>query len=116
MIDSPLPGRGGAGVRFCGPARLRYPRDATLTTRRSPMDDIQVHQHIERLVAEEHELWKDESAGTVSEADARRLAEVKVLLDQCWDLLRQRRALREAELHPEGADVRQPEGVERYQP
>ena len=56
-----------------------------------------------------------QSAGTVSEADARRLAEVKVLLDQCWDLLRQRRALREAELDPEGAHVRQPEVVERYQ-
>jgi Protein of unknown function (DUF2630) len=36
-------------------------------------------------------------------------------LDQCWDRLRQRRALREAGLDPEGAHVRPPELVERYQ-
>jgi hypothetical protein len=66
-------------------------------------------------VAEEHALWTDESRGQGSESDARRLEEVKVMLDQCWDLLRQRRALREAHLDPEGAHVRQPEVVERYE-
>jgi uncharacterized protein YhaN len=79
------------------------------------MDDTQLHQQIERLVTEEHELWKDESQGHASESDARRLEEVKVMLDQCWDLLRQRRALREAHLDPDGAHVRQPEVVERYE-
>ncbi len=79
------------------------------------MDDTQLHQQIERLVTEEHELWKDESQGHASESDARRLEEVKVMLDQCWDMLRQRRALREAHLDPDGAHVRQPEVVERYE-
>jgi hypothetical protein len=37
------------------------------------------------------------------------------MLDQCWDLLRQRRALREAHLDPGEAHVRQPEVVERYE-
>jgi hypothetical protein len=79
------------------------------------MDETQIHQQIERLVTEEHELWKDESQGTSSENDARRLDELKVMLDQCWDLLRQRRALREAHLDPDGAHVRRPEVVERYE-
>ena len=56
------------------------------------MDDEQIHQQIEGLVAEEHRLWQDESSGSVSEADRQRLASLKVSLDQCWDLLRQRRA------------------------
>ena len=79
------------------------------------MDDTQLHQQIERLVAEEHALWTDESQGHGSESDARRLEEVKVMLDQCWDLLRQRRALREAGRNPDAAEARPPEIVERYQ-
>jgi protein-disulfide isomerase len=55
-------------------------------------DDPQIHGTIEQLVAEEHELWERESAGNASEADGQRLQQVKVSLDQCWDLLRQRRA------------------------
>ena len=79
------------------------------------MDDPQVHGTIEQLVAEEHELWERESAGNASETDRRRLQDVKVSLDQCWDLLRQRRALREAGRDPETADVRRPEVVEHYE-
>ena len=79
------------------------------------MDDPQVHGTIEQLVAEEHELWERESAGNASEVDRRRLQDVKVSLDQCWDLLRQRRALREAGRDPETADVRRPEVVEHYE-
>lgn len=60
------------------------------------MDDPQIHGTIEQLVAEEHALWQRESAGNATEADRQRLQDVKVSLDQCWDLLRQRRALREA--------------------
>ena len=41
--------------------------------------------------------------------------ELKVSLDQCWDLLRQRRALREAGRDPDAADLRRPEVVERYE-
>jgi Protein of unknown function (DUF2630) len=79
------------------------------------MDDSQIHQAIEKLVAEEHELWQRESAGDAGEAERRRLDELNVALDQCWDLLRQRRALREAGLDPEAAATRPPEVVERYQ-
>ena len=79
------------------------------------MNDPQIHGTIERLVAEEHELWEREAAGTAGDADRQRLQEVKVTLDQCWDLLRQRRALREAGRDPDDADVRRPEVVERYE-
>ena len=79
------------------------------------MDDPQIHTEIEQLVTEEHELWDRESAGTADDADRRRLASVKVSLDQCWDLLRQRRALREAGRDAGGADVRRPEVVEGYE-
>jgi hypothetical protein len=83
--------------------------------RRVSMDEAQVHTQIERLVEEEHALWKDEAEGGSSEQDGKRLKEVQVMLDQCWDLLRQRRALREAQLDPDGASVRQPEVVEHYE-
>ena len=79
------------------------------------MNDPQIHGTIEQLVAEEHELWERESAGDATDADRQRLQAVKVSLDQCWDLLRQRRALREAGRDPGAADVRQPEVVERYE-
>jgi Protein of unknown function (DUF2630) len=79
------------------------------------MDEAQIHGSIEQLVAEEHDLWQRESAGNASEADRQRLEELKVSLDQCWDLLRQRRALREAGLDPDAAAVRSPDVVEGYE-
>ena len=79
------------------------------------MDDPQIHGTIEQLVAEEHELWEREAAGNGSENDRQRLRDLKVLLDQSWDLLRQRRALREAGRDPDAADVRRPEVVESYE-
>jgi hypothetical protein len=79
------------------------------------MADENVHGRIERLVAEEHELWDREAQGIATDDDRRRLETVKVSLDQCWDLLRQRRALREASLDPRAARVRDPEVVERYE-
>ena len=79
------------------------------------MADEQIHGEIEKLVAEEQELWQRESAGNAGDADRRRLESVRISLDQCWDLLRQRRALRESGLDPNAASVRQPETVERYE-
>jgi hypothetical protein len=79
------------------------------------MDDSQIHANIERLVAEEHELWQRESAGSAGAAERTRLQEVKVSLDQCWDLLRQRSALRRAGGDPDAAEVRRPEVVENYE-
>ena len=77
--------------------------------------DAQIHSSIEELVAEEHELWSRESAGEATDDDRRRLEALRVSLDQCWDLLRQRRALRDAGRSPESAEVRGPETVERYE-
>jgi hypothetical protein len=79
------------------------------------MDDPQIHGTIEELVAEEHELWARESAGNASDADRQRLQQLQISLDQCWDLLRQRRALRDAGGDPDSAGVRRPEVVERYE-
>jgi Protein of unknown function (DUF2630) len=78
------------------------------------MDDAQIHGSIEQLVAEEHDLWQREASGNASESDQRRLQELKVSLDQCWDLLRQRRALREAGRDPDDAEARPEDVVENY--
>jgi hypothetical protein len=79
------------------------------------MEDPQIHASIEDLVAEEHELWQRESDGTATDADRARLRQLKVSLDQCWDLLRQRNALRDAGRDPDAAQVRPADVVERYQ-
>ena len=79
------------------------------------MEDAQIHRSIEELVAEEHELWQREAVGTATEDDRQRLAALKVSLDQCWDLLRQRRALREAGRDPDAAHVRTADVVEDYE-
>ena len=79
------------------------------------MEDERVHERIEQLVAEEHELYERAAEGGLSESEHRRLEAIKVGLDQCWDLLRQRRALREAGYDPSAARVRDPEVVERYE-
>jgi Protein of unknown function (DUF2630) len=79
------------------------------------VNDPQIHSSIEQLVAEEHELWERESSGNATEDDRRRLKTVQVSLDQCWDLLRQRRARRDAGLDPDTAEERSPNVVEGYQ-
>jgi Protein of unknown function (DUF2630) len=78
------------------------------------MNDPQIHESIEQLVAEEHELWERESSGSATDDDRRRLEQVRVSLDQCWDLLRRRRALRTAGLDPDSAEERPADVVERY--
>lgn len=79
------------------------------------MSDTDVQGMIESLVREEHELWERESAGEASDGDRRRLNEIKVQLDQYWDLLRQRRALREFGLDDDAAQPRRPDVVENYE-
>jgi len=103
----------GAGTRNQAAA---IDRSATMvsSTQEAKMDDGQIHGTIEQLVAEEHELWEREAAGTATDGDRRRLDELKVSLDQCWDLLRQRRARRDAGLDPDGAAARAEDVVERY--
>jgi len=51
----------------------------------------------------------------LSQSEHQRLESIKVGLDQCWDLLRQRRALREAGYDEDAARVRDPEVVEGYE-
>ena len=98
-------------------AAERAPRAPRTDNRKSGgmMDDTQVHGKIEQLVAEEHELWDREAAGNGTDGDRQRLRELKVALDQCWDLLRQRRALRDDGRDPDAADLRRPEVVEGYE-
>ena len=79
------------------------------------MADERVHDRIEQLVAEEQDLYQRGAEGGLSPGDHQRLAGIKVQLDQCWDLLRQRRALREAGYDPDSARVRDPNVVERYE-
>ena len=76
-----------------------------------PENDRSVLTHIQRLVAEEHQLL---DRGSPDASESRRLAALQVELDQCWDLLRQRRALRETGHSAGEAHVRPPEVVEKY--
>jgi len=77
-----------------------------------PNLDQPVRQHIEHLVKEEHRLHSEKS---LSDPDQKRLKSIQVELDQCWDLLRQRRALREFGEDPERARVRPADVVENYE-
>jgi len=79
------------------------------------MDDTQIHERIENLVAEEHALYDRVGEGELNADEHNRLESLKVSLDQCWDLLRQRRALRESGQDPDSAQARDPEIVERYE-
>ena len=82
------------------------------------MDDESLLNRIDALIDEEHALLGREEADAVDrealEVDHQRLAEVSVELDRCWDLLRQRRARREAGQDPEGARARDSAVVEKY--
>ena len=77
-------------------------------------DDEKVLHRINELAREEHELFERESQPNVSDADRERLRQVQVTLDQCWDLLRQRRARRAAGLEPDDARVRDEKTVVGY--
>ena len=78
------------------------------------MADETVIESINGLADEEHALFDKESRGEASDADRARLEELQVALDQCWDLLHQRRARRSAGLDPDEAQVRDPNTVEGY--
>jgi hypothetical protein len=79
------------------------------------MDDREIVARISRLVDEEHHLEQTHVGKGLSDMDAERLRSVEVQLDQCWDLLRQRRARRDAGQDPDQAQVRDGATVERYQ-
>jgi Protein of unknown function (DUF2630) len=78
------------------------------------MEDEKVVDRINELAGEEHELWEKGARGELSQAERERLKWLEVRLDQCWDLLHQRRALRDAGQKPEEAHVRDEKTVEGY--
>jgi hypothetical protein len=78
------------------------------------VNDTDVLQNINTLMDEEHTLLKRAEHGGLSEDEHARLNELKVSLDQCWDLLRQRRARREFGEDPNDAKVRDANTVEHY--
>jgi len=75
------------------------------------MSDKSILQHISTLIDEEHKLRSD----TAAQDQATRLKHVEEELDQCWDLLRQRRARREFGQDPDAAQPRAIGTVENYE-
>jgi hypothetical protein len=76
-----------------------------------PEKDASVFAHIEALVAEEHRLFEH---GELNDAQQKRLGEVRIELDRYWDLLRQRRALREYGRDASEAHERDADTVKKY--
>ena len=78
------------------------------------MDDHDLIERIDKLVAEEHGLRQRAEGQGLAGDDEESLQSLEVALDQCWDLLRQRRALRHKGEDPDAAEVRDPGTVEGY--
>ncbi|HEX3792249.1 MAG TPA: DUF2630 family protein [Pseudonocardiaceae bacterium] len=79
------------------------------------MDEKDIYQRIDKLVAEEHSLRTKRVAGDVDGTDEHeRLQHLEETLDQCWDLLRRRRALKENGHNPDEAQAARTAQVEGY--
>jgi hypothetical protein len=78
------------------------------------MDDHDLIERIDRLVDEEKGLRQKAEGQGLAEDDRERLQRLEVALDQCWDLLRQRRGLRDRGEEPDEAEARDPGTVEGY--
>ena len=78
------------------------------------MDDTEILKNITKLVNEEHELMNKAEGVGLDDAQNERMKALEVSLDQCWDLLRQRRARREFGMNPDEAKVRDQSIVENY--
>jgi hypothetical protein len=79
------------------------------------MDDITLRERINRLSHEEELLYHDAGEGSLAPAEIARLHVIKLELDQSWDLLRQRQALRSAGMDPDAAKPRPIAVVEAYE-
>ncbi len=79
------------------------------------MDDKSIQTHIEELVSEEHRLLEHGDSHQLTGDDRKRLEAVQVQLDRYYDLLRQRRARRDAGQDPDIAHMRSADTVEHYQ-
>jgi hypothetical protein len=79
------------------------------------MDEKDILQQIQSLVTREHELRSESQSGEIGQAEEQsRLRQIEEALDQCWDLLRQRRAHREYGQNPDDSAPRPVEEVEKY--
>jgi hypothetical protein len=80
------------------------------------MEDTEILAQIDELIKTEHELRSRLAKGKLNTAEEHeRLRSAEESLDQCWDLLRQRRARREAGEDPDAATARPRSEVENYQ-
>ena len=78
------------------------------------MKDRDIFYHIEELVSEERKLGALTRQGDLSNDQRTRMQQLETYLDQCWDLLRQRRARRMAGLEPGDARLHDPDTTEYY--
>lgn len=129
MLDRVLPGCAAAADRVAaGPVSAAHSGENRPTGRerrsaviasvceasRVPTDE-QIEGQIEALESEREKLrQKEGTTDPTRDADAARLEEIRVDLDRLWDLLRQRRALRNAGSDPDAASERSAEMVEKY--
>jgi hypothetical protein len=79
------------------------------------MDDAEIVRQINELADEEHRLEQSKVGEGLTEAELDRIRSIEIALDQCWDLLRRRRARRGAGQDPDDVTVRPAEVVEHYQ-
>src|SRR2546425_9883947 len=105
---------GNEGQRFLQVASNLRSAMALITRGDDVMEDRVFFDAINELTREEHEIWAKESHGQATDAERDRLRRIGGTLDQCWDLLHQRRARRAAGLNPDDAKVRDEKTVEGY--
>lgn len=79
------------------------------------MDDAEIVRRVGELTDEEHQLERNHAGEPLTGEELDRLQSLEVALDRCWDLLRQRRARRDAGLNPDDATIRPASVVEGYQ-
>ncbi len=78
------------------------------------MDDSDILPQIEKLVDEEHKLTRLIKQGGLTEDQRAHLQQIEIYLDQCWDLLRQRRARRIAGLDPADARLHDEDSMDLF--
>ena len=79
------------------------------------MDDESIRNRIESMVDEEQRLLRDSGGAGADEPRHERLEELRIELDRCWDLLRQRQGREEFGLDPENVHARDADTVENYE-
>jgi Protein of unknown function (DUF2630) len=113
-VSSVLRLEGKGTLTIEGKGRLGHRPRLDRSARGDDMEDQRVLDRINELADEEHLLYEKESRGEADDAERSRLRDLEVTLDQCWDLLRQRRARRDAGMDPDQATVRDERTVEGY--